>query len=55
MVMHICNPRTGEAEAGGSWVPGQPGLHSETLCQKIKFKGDVQMCISSMHILCHLI
>jgi hypothetical protein len=25
------NPSTGEAEAGGSQVPGQPGLPSETV------------------------
>jgi hypothetical protein len=27
-VMHTCNPRALEAEAGGSRVPGQPGLHT---------------------------
>jgi hypothetical protein len=26
MVVHTCNPSTGEAEAGGSWVWGQPEL-----------------------------
>jgi hypothetical protein len=31
---HTCNPITPEAEAGGSIVPGQLGLHSETLSQK---------------------
>jgi hypothetical protein len=46
VVMHAFNPSTWEAEAGrflslrpaGSteWVPGQPGLHKETLCQKDK-------------------
>jgi hypothetical protein len=25
--MHTCNPGTREAEAGGSQVPGQPGLN----------------------------
>jgi hypothetical protein len=44
VVMHAFNPSTGEAEAGGflssraawstKWVPGQPGLHRETLSQK---------------------
>jgi hypothetical protein len=34
VVAHDCNPSTWEAEAVGSWVPGQPGLHSETLSQK---------------------
>ena len=44
MVVHACNPSTGEAEAGGflssrpawstEWVPGQPGLDRETLSQK---------------------
>jgi hypothetical protein len=33
MVLHICNPSTQGAEAGGSQVRGQPGLHSETLSQ----------------------
>jgi short-subunit dehydrogenase involved in D-alanine esterification of teichoic acids len=31
VVMHACNPSTLETEAGGSQVPGKPGLHSETL------------------------
>jgi hypothetical protein len=35
VVVHICNPSTQEAEAGGSSVPGQPGTHRETLSQKI--------------------
>jgi hypothetical protein len=45
-VAHAFNPRTQEAEAGGSlslrpaWstqrVPGQPGLHKETLPRKKK-------------------
>lgn len=35
MVVHICNPNTVEAEAGGSLqVPGQPGLHSEAPVSK---------------------
>jgi hypothetical protein len=46
MVVHTFNPNTCEAEAGGflssrsawstKWVPGQPGLHKETLSQKKK-------------------
>jgi hypothetical protein len=46
VVVHTFNPSTWEAEAGGSmssrlaWftvqVPGQPGLHRETLYQKTK-------------------
>jgi hypothetical protein len=36
VVAHTCNPSTQEAEAGGSWVPGQSGLHNKTLCQKKK-------------------
>jgi hypothetical protein len=31
---HTSNPRTPEADAGGSWVPLQPQLHSETLSRK---------------------
>jgi hypothetical protein len=34
MVVLIYNSITQEAEAGGLKVPGQPGLHSKTLCQK---------------------
>jgi hypothetical protein len=44
MVAHAFNPSTWEAEAGGflssrpawstEWVPGQPGLHRETLSWK---------------------
>jgi hypothetical protein len=33
VVIHACNPSTQEAKAGGSWVPSQPRLHSETLSQ----------------------
>jgi hypothetical protein len=33
MKVHIYNSSTREAEAGGSWVLGQPGLHSKTLPQ----------------------
>jgi hypothetical protein len=46
VVAHAFNPNTWEAEAGGflssrpawstEWVPGQPGLHRETLSQKTK-------------------
>jgi hypothetical protein len=42
------NPNTREAEAGGllssrpawstEWVPGQPGIHRETLSRKTKIK-----------------
>ena len=48
MVAHAFNPSTWEAEAGGflssrpAWsterVPGQPGLHRETLSRKTKKK-----------------
>jgi hypothetical protein len=46
VVAHAFNPSTQEAEAGGflssrpawstKWVPGQPGLHRETLSSKTK-------------------
>jgi hypothetical protein len=46
MVAYAFNPSTWEAEAGGflssrpawstEWVPGQPGLHRETLSRKTK-------------------
>jgi hypothetical protein len=36
VVVHICNPSTWEAEAGGSQIGSQPGLHSEILYQKKK-------------------
>jgi hypothetical protein len=29
MIKHTCNPITVEAEAGGSRVGSQPGLHNE--------------------------
>jgi hypothetical protein len=32
--MYICNPSIREAEAEGSQVQDQPGLHSENLPQK---------------------
>jgi hypothetical protein len=34
-VVHTSNPSTLEAEAGGSQVQDQPGLHSQTLSQKV--------------------
>jgi hypothetical protein len=34
MEEHTCNVSIQKAEVGGSWVPGQPGIHSETLFQK---------------------
>jgi hypothetical protein len=47
-VVHAFNPSAWEAEAGGflssrpawstKWVPGQPGLHRETLSQNQKNK-----------------
>jgi hypothetical protein len=46
VVAHTFNPSTWEAEAGGflssrpawstEWVPGQPGLHRETLSRRNK-------------------
>jgi hypothetical protein len=36
VVVHAFNPSTWEAEAGGYRVPGQPGLHRETLSRKTK-------------------
>jgi hypothetical protein len=35
LVVHCCNPRSWEAEAGRWLVPDQHGLPSETLPQKI--------------------
>jgi hypothetical protein len=32
--VHTCDPSTGEAEAGGSGIAGQPGLPSKNLSQK---------------------
>ena len=52
MVAHAFNPRTQEAEAGEclssrpawstEWVPGQPGLHRETMSQKTNKKNKKQ-------------
>jgi hypothetical protein len=36
--VHGCDTSTWEAETEGSQLPGQPGLHSETLSQKKKKK-----------------
>lgn len=38
-----CNPRSLEAEAGGSGFLGQPGLHNEILSQKRREKGRERM------------
>jgi hypothetical protein len=34
VVLHACNPSTGEAETRGSQVPGQPGVQGKILSQK---------------------
>jgi hypothetical protein len=38
LMAHIYNPNIQEAEAGGSQVQGQPGLHGETLSQQNETK-----------------
>jgi hypothetical protein len=58
MVEHAFNPSTQEVEAGRflssrpawstKWVPGQPGLHRETLSRKKKWKQQ-QKNLSSTH------
>jgi hypothetical protein len=42
IVVHTCNPSSGETEAGGSLVQGQLELHSKTLTQKKKKKMGTQ-------------
>jgi hypothetical protein len=39
MEVHTCNPSTWETEAGGWRHLSQPGLHNETLYQKIEGRG----------------
>jgi hypothetical protein len=41
LMVHVCNPATWVAQAGGLWFWGQPGKVSEILSQnnKIKTKG----------------
>jgi hypothetical protein len=38
-VVHACKPSTGEAEAGGYQVQGQPEQFDKTLCQNKIMKG----------------
>jgi hypothetical protein len=45
-VVHPCSFSTQEAEAGGSWVWGQPGLYSETLSKKHTISLSVSLCLS---------
>jgi hypothetical protein len=49
IVAHTCNFSTGEAEAGGSQVSGQPGLNSKILFQIINKKHKVNILLQ-MHI-----
>ena len=63
MVVHTFNPSTREAEAGEflssrpawstKWVPGQPGLHRETLSRKNKTK-QKKKCIPSQYETSHI-
>jgi hypothetical protein len=53
VVIHICNPSTMEAETEQATVPHQPGLHSETLFQKITKPNQDKTRISS-RIIFHL-
>lgn len=39
MAAHACDSNTEEAEAGGSGVPGHPGLDRETLSQNTQTQG----------------
>jgi hypothetical protein len=41
-MVHTYNPSTWEAEAGGSQVQSQPGLHSYTLFKKTGVLSNVQ-------------
>jgi hypothetical protein len=51
MVAHNCNPRIQEAEARGSWVQGQPGLHREILSKKKKIEvAHGGSCLQSHHL-----
>jgi hypothetical protein len=34
MLVYACNSRTWEAEVGGSWVGGQPGVCSDNFCDE---------------------
>jgi hypothetical protein len=36
VVLYTWNPRPQEAEIGGKRIQDQPGIHSETSCQKNK-------------------
>jgi hypothetical protein len=40
MVVHSCNLSTQEAEAGGSQVQSQPGIHRETVKKEGKTEGE---------------
>jgi hypothetical protein len=50
MMAYAYNPSIQEAKAGGSWVPGQPGIHSgfETNLEytaRSFFKKPKRMCV----------
>ena len=57
VLVHTFDPSTWEAEAGEflsswpawstEWVPGQPGLHRETLSRKTKNKQTARDCLAS--------
>jgi hypothetical protein len=51
VVVLACNPSTQEAEAGGSLVQVQLGLHRKTLSQNSKMKQNEQMSKQKKNVL----
>jgi hypothetical protein len=69
MVAQAYYPSTWEAEAGGSWVSGRPGLHRETPSQEVNKQmsfwspggvGQIYICLPQLSVpgtlhMCYLI
>jgi hypothetical protein len=49
-VVHTCNPRTGEAEARGLRVQGQPGIHRNPILKNKYMQGDTKVKVGLLGI-----
>jgi hypothetical protein len=49
VVVYVCNASNQEAEAGGSQVQSQPGLHSKNVIEERRERGSITSAFSVEH------